>query len=323
MPITCPCSSKKDYDVCCKPFHEGLAPKNALELMRSRYAAYALNLSDYIVTTTHPANPKYINNTFSWKRSISQFSQNTLFNQLEILDFKENKTVATVTFIAHISQNNEDATFTEKSYFEKFKGRWLYRDGQIAKEYAPNLVVQGPLKLLPLAYYGNPILRRKAAAITEMTPDILTLIEEMIATMDACDGIGLAAPQIHHSIRLFIIRKPIENDQSFEAGEVKVFINPVLSEPSEETWKAPEGCLSIPTFRSEVERSREITVEYTTPNGKKIKERVSGWEAKVILHEYDHIEGILYIDHLSQEEQAKWLPDLQNLKKRLQENEAL
>lgn len=312
----------KEYELCCKPFHDGAIPATALELMRSRYAAYALNLPDYIVATTHPASPQYDDNKFAWKRSISQFSKSTSFNNLEILDFKENKAMATVAFIAYISQNHQDATFTEKSYFEKVNGRWLYRGGQLAPGHALNLITTGPLKLLPLAYYGDPILRKKADAINEITPDLLTFIEEMIETMDASNGIGLAAPQVHHSIRLFVIRKPIEKNDTFEAGEVKVFINPILSQPSAETWKAPEGCLSIPTLRFEVERPKEINVEYTTIDGNRVIEKVSGWEAKVIMHEYDHIEGILYIDHLTPEEQESLIPVLKNLSERIHDGKA-
>lgn len=314
----CPCCSGKAYNECCRPFHEGSIPENALQLMRSRYSAYALNMPDYIVATTHPASPQYLEDKFSWKRNISQFSKNSFFNKLQILDFKENKTLATVSFTAYLSQDDCDATFTEKSYFEKLNGRWFYRSGQLAQGHALNLVTPGPLRLLPLSYYGDPILRKKAEPIIEITNDIRKLVEEMIETMDACNGKGIAAPQVHHSIKLFVIRKPIEIEKDkFEYGEVQVFINPTLSLPSDETWKAMEGCLSIPTIRALVERPKEITVEYTTLEGKLIKKRFSGWEARVIMHENDHIDGILFIDRLNKEEQIKLTPSLQNLEKRI------
>lgn len=320
----CPCCSGKEYDKCCKPFHEGNLPENALQLMRSRYSAYVLNIPDYIVATTHPANPHYSEDKFSWKRSISEFSKNSSFNKLEILDFKEKDTLATVTFTAYVFQGTHDATFTEKSYFEKMNGRWLYRSGQLTSGHAPNLVTTGQLRLLPLAYYGDPILRRKADAIDEITSDIKKLVEEMIETMDASDGIGLAAPQIHHSIRLFVIRTPIETGQDkFEPGEVKVFINPKLSLPSDETWKASEGCLSIPTLRSLVERPKEISVEYTSLDGTVIKKRFSGWEARVIMHENDHINGVLFIDRLDPEERSKLNSLLKTLEKRIHDGRAL
>jgi peptide deformylase len=321
--ITCPCGSGSTYTTCCERLHKGVFPKNALELMRSRYSAYVLNLPDYIVESTHPASPQYSENIFGWKRKITQFCLNTTFQKLVIIDFKEKNTQASVTFTAHISQNLEDATFTEKSYFEKKKDRWLYRGGQLHRGIAPNLITTEELKLLPLCYYDDAILRAKAIPVKEITTDILKLVEEMVDTMDACDGIGLAAPQIDHSIRLFVIRTPIEKDEGFDAGDLQVFINPTLSEPSIETWNAPEGCLSIPTIRAQVQRPKEITVDYTTLDGTIIKQRFSGWAARVIMHEYDHIEGILFIDKLDPEEKARLAPILENLKNRIHDDKAL
>ena len=129
----CPCSSGSSYESCCKRFHEGGDfPENALQLMRSRYAAYALGEVEYIIETTHPANPQYSEDKALWKRSISQFSHRSTFDRLEILDFTEQNATATVTFIAHITQKNGDATFTEKSYFEKVGNQWLYHSGQMS-----------------------------------------------------------------------------------------------------------------------------------------------------------------------------------------------
>lgn len=319
----CPCFSGKEYDECCKRFHQGAIPDNALLLMRSRYAAYALNIPEYIVETTHPASPQYSTDQFSWKRSISQFAKHSSFQNLKILEFQERDTLAIVTFTAYISQDGNDATFTEKSYFEKYNNRWLYRGGQLADGHAPNLITTGQFRLLPLAYYGDPILRKKADFIPEITSSTRKLIDEMTETMDACEGVGLAAPQIHHSIRLFVIRRPIEIDEDkFELGDVRVFINPVLSLHSKETWKATEGCLSIPTFHSLVERPKAVTVEYTSVEGNRIRERLSGWEARVVMHEYDHIEGILFLDRLDPEELSKLMPFLQNLEKRIHERKA-
>lgn len=314
----CVCCSGHEYDRCCRPFHEGALPENALQLMRSRYTAYALNIPDYIVSTTHLASPQYSANQFNWKRSISQFSQNSCFQKLEILDFKEKATVATVTFTAYLSQGAHDATFTERSYFEKIGSKWLYRSGRLAQGHAPNLVIKEPLRLLPLAYYGAPILRKRAEPITVINTHIKKLVEDMIETMDACDGIGLAAPQVHHSIRLFVMCIPIEIEHNkYERGEVKVFINPILSLPSEETEKVSEGCLSIPTIRSLVERPKEITVEYTSLEGLVTVKRFSGREARVIMHENDHLEGTFFIDKLEEEERLKWMPILQNLEKNM------
>lgn len=321
---TCPCCSLQEYEVCCKPLHEGKIAENALQLMRSRYSAYVINLPDYIVATTHPANPQYSDNKFSWKRSISRFSKDSSFQKLEILDFKEKESLATVVFTAYLLQDGQDATYTEKSYFEKIRGRWLYRGGQLESGHIPTLVTTKELRLLPLAYYGDPVLRRKADVIDHVTDDIKKLVEEMIETMDASDGVGLAAPQVHHSIRLFVIRTPIETgEDNFDLGEVKVFINPKLSLPSKETWKAGEGCLSIPGIRMDVERPKEITVEYTTLDGKLLKHRFSGWEARVIMHENDHINGVFFVDRLSSKERSELAPFLQGLEKRMHDHLAL
>lgn len=314
----CPCGSGDLYSQCCRRLHEGALPENALALMRSRYSAYVLNLPDYIIATTHPASREYSDNKFSWKRALLEFSKNSSFHKLEVLDFKENGDLAMVVFTAWISQEGQEATFTEKSFFEKVNGRWLYLSGQLAEGHAPQLITSGPLRLLRLAYYGDPLLRRKADPLFEITDEIKNLVEEMIETMDASNGMGLAAPQVHRSIRLFVMRPPIETEEGRSLGDVKVFINPELSSPSLETWKASEGCLSIPHLRASVERPKEVTVEYTSLEGERIKERFFEWEARVILHESDHIDGVLFIDRLDAEERAKLDPFLQRLKKRLQ-----
>lgn len=129
----CPCHSGLPYDSCCKPFHDGILPGNALLLMRSRYAAYALGKADYLIDTTHPANPQYSENRPVWKERNSQFSRRTNFINLAILDFQDNNETATVTFTAYLTQNGKDASFTEKSTFEKVNGRWLYLSGEIFK----------------------------------------------------------------------------------------------------------------------------------------------------------------------------------------------
>lgn len=314
----CPCTSGKLYEECCQPFHEGIIPENALELMRSRFAAFALDISDYIVSTTHPASTQYFENKFSWKRSLSNFSRAFSFDELEILDFKEKSSIATVTFIAYLSHDGKDATFTEKSLFEKYGGRWLYKEGQVEEGRVLTLSSSEPLNILPLAYYGDPILRKKAEPIQKITDEVKKLIEGMIATMDAHNGIGIAAPQVHQSIQLFITRKPNEENEKISYGEVEVFINPITSFPSHETWVASEGCLSIPTIRAEIERPYEITVEYTDLQGKRITKKFSGRHARMIMHENDHIEGVLFLDHLDKKERLHLEPFLKNLERRIQ-----
>lgn len=318
LPKNCPCYSGHSYDSCCKPFHEGKKAPNALELMRSRFSAYAFALHDYIINTTHPASPYYSEEKTQWKKKIVDFSQESHFDKLDILDFKEHGTLATVTFVAHIRHGDEDATFTEKSYFEQKNGIWLYRSGQLTQGYAPNLITTEQMRLLPLAYYGDDILRKPALPVHTIDKDIEKLIEEMEETMDASNGIGLAAPQVHHSIQLFLTRAPIETDSDeLECGEMEVFINPILSDPSVQTWTVSEGCLSLPTIHGDVARPEEITIEYTDRKGKRIKRRVSRWAARVIMHENDHLHGTYFIDHLQKEDRQQLDGALDNLQKRL------
>lgn len=286
--------------------------------MRSRYSAYALNNADYIIATTHPANPAYSDNFFNWKRGIlKRFSKDSVFKQLDIHDFQEKGQMATVTFTAHILEGDHDDTFTEKSLFQKIKNKWYYLSGKLEPGNVPELFPKEPFNILPLTYYGNPVLRRKADPIESITDEIKQLVEEMIATMEANAGMGLAAPQVNHSLRLFVIRQPIGTDrENLTFGDIKVFINPRIV-PEKEIWKATEGCLSIPSVRMSVDRPKEITVEYTNLDGKLIEEHVSGWEAKVILHEFDHIEGVLFIDHLNKGDKDLLTPFLLSLEKRM------
>lgn len=127
QPEHCPCYSGKPYQECCKPFHEGTAfPGNALQLMRSRYAAYALSLPDYIIHTTHPEHPDFPKHRKLWKQQILHFSRQTQFLNLEIVDFIEEGDIAYVTFTAFLKQGGKDASFTEKSLFIREHQKWLY-----------------------------------------------------------------------------------------------------------------------------------------------------------------------------------------------------
>lgn len=133
MFLRCPCCSGKIYEQCCKLYHDGKLPENAEILMRSRYSAYAKQLPDYLMATTHPLNPSYTVNTVEWKEKILDFATKTTFEKLEILEFNDGKETAFVTFKAYLSQNGRDVSFTEKSKFEKVTNKWLYHSG-ILKE---------------------------------------------------------------------------------------------------------------------------------------------------------------------------------------------
>ncbi len=170
--------------------------------------------------------------------------------------------------------------------------------------------------IYPIIPYGNPILRKVAKDINFDQIDLKTLIEDMFETMYAASGVGLAAPQIGMNMRIFVVDgRPMneedENDENFDPSLVnfkKAFINPTILEEDGEEWIFEEGCLSIPGIRGEVERPERILIHYFDENGLEKEEYYDGLAARIIQHEYDHIEGILFTDHLS------------SLKKRLLKN---
>lgn len=287
--------------------------------MRSRFSAYALGLADYIIATTHPASPLYEDNLDEWKESILKFSKESLFTNLEILEFTEGARFSSVTFVAHITRKRKNASFTEKSYFERVEGRWLYRNGLLASGRDEKLSGPSPKDLLPMAYLGDQVLKEKAAPVETLNDDIRELVRKMQETMDALDGLGIAAPQVHSSLRIFLIREPIENaDETISLGDVKVFINPVLFNPSEETWSDAEGCLSIPGVEADVERPYEISVRYTDLTGKEKEETATGLFAKALMHEMDHLDGILFTDRLPAPLKNRLKPTLDLIEKRIQ-----
>ncbi|MGA8165505.1 MAG: YchJ family metal-binding protein [Waddliaceae bacterium] len=127
----CPCCSGLSYEQCCQRYHRGSIAENALILMRSRFAAYAVQDADYIIKTTHPKNPGFKKDLAGWKKEILRFTKRTDFLGLTIADFADGDTRAAVTFHAELRQTDKDASFTEKSYFEKVNEKWLYRDGVV------------------------------------------------------------------------------------------------------------------------------------------------------------------------------------------------
>ena len=153
---------------------------------------------------------------------------------------------------------------------------------------------------LKLAYYNDPILRKKAERVNEINKELYELIDGMISTMDLFHGIGLAAPQVHQSLQLFIIQMPQEDTKGNPHwSDVQVFLNPKIISSSANTWSSPEGCLSIPTLHAEVSRPQQVTLEYIDLQGITRTQTFHRWAAKAILHEYDHLQGILFLDHLA------------------------
>ena len=155
--------------------------------------------------------------------------------------------------------------------------------------------------ILPIVAYGSNVLRSQCKEIDSSYSNLDQLIENMFETMYAASGVGLAAPQINKSIRLFIVdTSPFKDDDSPD-HEVckKIFINPKITSVTGESWSFSEGCLSIPEVREDVKRLSEITIEYFDKDFNKHTEIYDGLNARVILHEYDHIEGILFVDKIS------------------------
>ncbi len=129
MPKLCPCHSKKDYETCCKLFHENRFLANPEQLMRSRYSAYAMGLALYIIKTTHKMSPFFNTDKKSWTTEIMKFSKSTTFEDLTIISHSEEGDVAYVTFFARMTERDLDISRTEKSTFKKVDNSWLYFDG--------------------------------------------------------------------------------------------------------------------------------------------------------------------------------------------------
>ncbi len=166
----------------------------------------------------------------------------------------------------------------------------------------------------PIVAYGHPVLKKQAQEIEEKEIDVVELAGDMFETMYKAQGIGLAAPQIGKSYRMFIAdASPLEDE---EIGDWKqVFVNPEIIEEDGEEWIFEEGCLSIPTIREDVVRPERLKIHYYDENWKEHTEEFVGMKARIIQHEYDHIEGILFTDHLSSFKRRVLKSKLSNISK--------
>lgn len=158
--------------------------------------------------------------------------------------------------------------------------------------------------ILPIVAYGDPVLKRKAKDIDPEFPGLKELISNMYETMYNAQGVGLAAPQIGRSIRLFIVdTAPFADAEEEDAERLKdfkrTFINAEIIEEEGDEWAFNEGCLSIPDVREDVNRHSEILMRYQDEDFKTHEEKFDGLIARVIQHEYDHIDGVLFTDKLS------------------------
>ena len=177
--------------------------------------------------------------------------------------------------------------------------------------------------ILPIVAYGDPVLRKVGVEIDDNYPELEKLISNMKETMYNASGVGLAAPQIGKSIRLFLIdASPFadDDDLSEEDRDVlknfnKVFINAKIIKEEGKEWVFNEGCLSIPDVREDVYRQEKITIKYTDENFKEHTETLNGLAARIFQHEYDHIEGVLFTDKLSSLKKRIIKKKLENISK--------
>jgi peptide deformylase len=156
--------------------------------------------------------------------------------------------------------------------------------------------------ILPIVAFGSPILRKKCVDISPDYPELDILLENMKETMHEARGVGLAAPQINKSIRLFLIdTTPFVDDEEETEEEIvkQAFINARILEEVGDQWDFNEGCLSIPDVREDISRKPNITIEYFDENFEKHTDTYDGLTARVIQHEYDHIQGVLFTDKIS------------------------
>lgn len=154
--------------------------------------------------------------------------------------------------------------------------------------------------IYPIVVYGHPVLRKVARDIDENFEKLKEFVEDMFETMNDSDGIGLASPQVGKDIRLFVVdASPLEEDEPELKDFRKVFINPQIVERTGEKSNFNEGCLSIPNIREEVIREPDIRIQYYDENFKFYDEVYTGGASRIIQHEYDHLDGILFTDKVS------------------------
>ncbi len=151
----------------------------------------------------------------------------------------------------------------------------------------------------PIVMYGDPVLRKKAKEIAKGEMDVKAFAQDMFETMEAASGIGLAAPQIGKSIRFFVVDASALEEQPELKDFKKVFINPTILKEEGKEWDFEEGCLSIPNIREDVWRKEKLRLHYFDEEWVEHEEEFDGMKARIIQHEYDHIEGKLFIDYLT------------------------
>ena len=156
--------------------------------------------------------------------------------------------------------------------------------------------------ILPVVLYGDPVLRKKSEIVSPDFPHLQELIISMFETMYGAQGVGIAAPQVGIPIRMFVIDAAGMNDRPENIEDLtkfkRVFINPIIQSEEGEKWSFEEGCLSIPGIREDVIRHPQIKITYQNEKFETFEESFIGLKARIIQHEYDHIEGVLFTDHI-------------------------
>ena len=154
--------------------------------------------------------------------------------------------------------------------------------------------------VLPVVAYGHPVLKKKAQEVDPSFPNLKGFIADLFETMYQSDGVGLAAPQVNQSIRIFSVDTTVFSDKYPETADFKrIFINPVIYKEEGDDWSFNEGCLSFPGLREDIVRKPVIYMRYVDEEFVQHDERFDGINARVIQHEYDHIEGIVFVDRMS------------------------
>lgn len=172
---------------------------------------------------------------------------------------------------------------------------------------------------LKLAYYGNPILRQKSEPVKEINDEVKTLIRDMIELLHSLNGLGLSAVQVSHLLRVFIMSIPeMQPDKTWKRRPLYIFINPEILSISEEVWVHNEGCLSIPKLYADVTRPCRVRVKALNEEGVEFIQDFEGMEARCVLHENDHLNGVLFIDRIRGKPRQELEPYLREVKKRFQ-----
>ncbi len=174
---------------------------------------------------------------------------------------------------------------------------------------------------LPLVYYGHPILRKKAKPVEVFDEKLLELIENMKETVQAFRGIGLSAPQVGVSQAILLTNMPLKDEElGYRPGVPQIYINPRIESVSEESWFEEEGCLSIPKIYIGVERPLRITLSAQNERGEWRTESLEGWRAKVLLHENDHLNGVLFIDRIVRRDRKRIEKELELIRKKFEQH---